>query len=376
MRVQRECEEGSSLRRKIILFLVTLMCMLTACTASAAVTVTDVNWGVDQYNVLRFVVDLTESARYNVNVQPKELQIKIYGGLGNQVFRKSTIKSDLAKVMYVERAKDAVVIRVPVTRTIRRADAKSFILRKDNATGRPPRIVVDLVTNKTDNPSLKYGATSVRRPQVKPSGVGVPPIGPRINFRTGGGIAGKRITIDPGHGGTDPGAIGLKGHKEKDSAFLIAKYVQANLVAAGAQVTLTRTSDKDVYGPYASGKNELQARVDVSTRTRADVFVSIHHNANNNRSVGGVATYYFPKTGNDYRLASKVQNRLTEASKLDDFGTRQANFYVLKRSYMPAILCEIGFLSNPKEEELIASPDFQKAVAKAISDGLIAYFAG
>ena len=106
--VQRECEEGSSLRRKIILFLVTLMCMLTACTASAAATVTDVNWGVDQYNVLRFVVDLTESARYNVNVQPNELQIKIYGGLGNQVFRKSTIKSDLAKVMYVERAKDAV----------------------------------------------------------------------------------------------------------------------------------------------------------------------------------------------------------------------------------------------------------------------------
>ena len=152
--------------------------------------------------------------------------------------------------------------------------------------------------------------------------------------------------------------------------------MQANLVAAGAQVTLTRTSDKDVYGPYASGKDELQARVDVSTRTRADVFVSIHHNANNNRSVGGVATYYFPKTGNDYRLASKVQNCLTEASKLDDFGMRQANFYVLKRSYMPAILCEIGFLSNPKEEELIASPDFQKAVAKAISDGLIAYFAG
>ena len=364
------------MRRKIISFLVALLCLAAVCTASAAATVTDVNWGVDQYNVLRFVVDLTESARYDVDVKPKELQIKIHAGLGSRVFRKSTIKSDLAKTMYVERRKDQVVIRVPVTKTLKRSDARSFILRKDPGTGRPPRIVVDLTTNKADSPSLKYGATSVRRPSIKPSSGGGPAIGPRINFRTGGGIVGKRITIDPGHGGSDPGAIGLKGHKEKDSAFLIAKYVQANLAAAGAKVTLTRTEDKDVYGRYASAKNELQARVDVSTRTQADAFVSIHHNANNNRSVGGVSTYYFPKTGHDYRLASKVQGRLLEASKLGNFGIHQANFYVLKRSYVPAILCEVGFLSNPREEELISSPAFQKAAAKAISDGLIAYFAG
>lgn len=362
------------MQQKIFMLLVLLMNLLTVCTASAA-TVTDVNWGVDKYNVLRFVVDLTEAARYNVNVSRNELQIQVYGDLGSKVIRKGSIKSDLAGTMYVDREAGRVIVRVPMNKNIKRSEVKSFILRKDASTGRPPRIVVDVTTNKTDNASMKYGATSVRRPQVLP-GTPSTPVGNRVNFRTGGGLKGKRITLDPGHGGSDPGAIGLKGHKEKDSAFLIANYLKEYLRAEGAVVTLTRTSDKDVYGPYASARNELQARVDVSTRSRADAFVSIHHNANNNRSVGGIATYYFPKTSHDHRLGSIVQKKMLPASGMDNFGVRQANFYVLKRSYMPAVLCEIGFLSNPREEEMIASTSFQKAVAKAISDGLKEYFGG
>ena len=377
------------MRRRFFTLLVWAVCLLATCTASAAATVTDVNWGVDKFNVLRLVVDLTEAANYNVNIiNDRELQIKITGLLGSKVPRRAPIKSDLAKSFIVDRAQNDVIVRVPMTKNVQRSEVRSFLLRKDASTGRPPRIVVDVSANKMKNASMKYGATSVRRPAVKPSprGPSAPayrpyrgsstPVGNRINFSTSGGLQGKRITIDPGHGGSDPGAIGPRGNKEKTSTLLISNYLRQYLTAAGATVSLTRTTDKDVYGRFASAKNELQARVDVSTRNRADVFISIHHNANNNRSIGGIATYYYPKSGYDYKLGSSIQKKLAAASKLRNMGTQQANFYVIKRSYMPAVLLEVGFLSSYREEQLIASAWFQKTIAKAIVDGLKVYFGG
>ena len=365
------------MRRRCLAFLVWAICLLVTCTASAAAMVSDVNWGVDKFNVLRVVVDLTENTNYNVSVaNEKELQIKVTGGLDARVMRRGTIKSDLAKSFAVDRDQNSVTIRVPLTKKIERSDVKSFILKKDASTGRPPRIVVDVSANKGKNASMKYGATSVRRPANKPSLGSSAPVGNRVNFSTSGGLKGKRITIDPGHGGSDPGAIGPRGNKEKTSTLLIANYLKSYLTSAGALVSMTRTTDKDVYGKYASAKNELQARVDVSTRNRADVFISIHHNANNNRSIGGIATYYYPKSGYDYRLGSAIQKKLAAASKLRNMGTQQANFYVVKRSYVPAVLLEVGFLSNPREEQLISSAWFQKTIAKAVFDGLKEYFGG
>ncbi|MBQ2220674.1 MAG: N-acetylmuramoyl-L-alanine amidase, partial [Acidaminococcaceae bacterium] len=83
---------------------------------------------------------------------------------------------------------------------------------------------------------MKYGATSVRRPAVRPSQGSSTPVGNRVNFATTGGLKGKRITIDPGHGGSDPGAIGPKGNKEKTSTLLIANYLKNYLTSAGALV--------------------------------------------------------------------------------------------------------------------------------------------
>jgi N-acetylmuramoyl-L-alanine amidase len=263
-----------------------------------------------------------------------------------------------------------------MTKKVERSDVKSFILKKDASTGRPPRLVVDVSTNKVSNASMKYGATSVRRPAVRPSQGSSTPVGNRVNFATTGGLKGKRITIDPGHGGSDPGAIGPKGNKEKTSTLLIANYLKNYLTSAGALVSMTRTTDKDVYGRFASARNELQARVDVSTRNRADAFVSIHHNANNNRNIGGIATYYYPKSGYDYKLGSAIQKKMAAASKLRNMGTQQANFYVIKRSYIPAVLLEVGFLSNYREEQLISSAWFQKTIAKAVFEGLKEYFGG
>jgi len=368
---------GSGLRRKFFALLLWTICLLVTCTASAAATVTDVNWGVDKFNVLRMVVDLTDNTSYNVSVlNERELQIKVAGALDAKVARRGSIKSDLARSFIVDRDRNNVIVRVPMNKKVQRSEVKSFLLKKDASTGRPPRIVVDVSTNKVKNASMKYGATSVRRPVIRPSSTPATPVGNRINFATTGGLKGKRITIDPGHGGSDPGAIGLRGNKEKTSTLLISNYLKQYLSAEGAIVSMTRTTDVDVYGKFASAKNELQARVDVSTRNRADAFVSIHHNANNNRSIGGIATYYYPKSGYDYKLGNAIQKKIAAASKMRNMGTQQANFYVIKRSYIPAVLLEVGFLSNPNEEQKIASTWFQKTIAKAIFDGLKEYFGG
>ncbi|MGI6263495.1 MAG: N-acetylmuramoyl-L-alanine amidase family protein [Succiniclasticum sp.] len=370
------------MRRKIFALLVLAVCLLTTLTASAAATVTDVNWGVNQYNVLRFVVDLTEAARYNIDVDGNKLYIRLpRAELSSKVARRSTIKSDLAKSMSVERDNRRVTIEVPLKKRIRRSDVHSFVLRKDPATGRPPRIVIDVTTNKKSVASKRYGATSVRRSQAtswnQNRSVGnAAPVKAYTNYRTGGGLAGKNITIDPGHGGSDPGAIGLKGNKEKTSTLAISNYLRQYLEERGAKVSMTRTTDVDVYGPYASGHDELQARVDVASRNKADVFVSIHHNANNNRSIGGIGTYYYPKTSYDSRLARLVQAQMMKATQMNNYGTPQANFYVVKRSSMPAVLCEIGFISNQREEKLINTPWFQKTIAKAIAAGIAEYFQG
>lgn len=441
------------MHRKIISFLVMMVCLLMTLTASAAATVTDVNWGVNKENVLRLVVDLTEKAPYSVELDGPTLRMKVDGSLQGGVMRKFILKSDLAKELFVEQSGDQVVLRLPMNKTIGSSDYKSFYLRKDSATGRPDRVVLDVTANRMANAVIPGGSTSVKsgrdsrfvpkpvvprpgggttisggpvvsnKPVVgnrpasvtsgkssskggtvvtnRPSVKGKPVIKGRTNpteetrnnpvtgavvasgakallpdykYRTGGGIKGKNITIDPGHGGSDPGAIGLNGTKEKDSTIRIARFLKQYLEEQGAKVTMTRETDVDVSSPGATDSEELQARVDVSTKSHADMFISIHHNANNNRSVAGLATYYYPKTNNDYKLAKAVQDHMLDSVDIPDFGVRQANFYVVKRSFIPAILTEIGFISNPEEEKLLNSVWFQKKIAQGICDGIVEYF--
>ncbi len=193
-------------------------------------------------------------------------------------------------------------------------------------------------------------------------------------FATSGGIKDKKITIDPGHGGSDPGAIGAKGTKEKDITLKIAKELQEQLKKKKAKVSMTRTADKDVHGPYASDVDELQARVNVAERNDADVFISIHINSSVNAKVKGFSTYYYPKSSHDKRLATAVHNKLTKNFGRDNLGVREANFYVTKRSSMPAILIELCFISNKDEEKLLQSSWFQKKAARLLAEAMEDYF--
>lgn len=195
-------------------------------------------------------------------------------------------------------------------------------------------------------------------------------------YKTSGGIEKKVITIDAGHGGSDPGAIGAAGVMEKNLTLPIAKRLEALLTKAGAVVHMTRTTDVDVHGKYATDKQELQARVNVSEKFSSDLFISIHINASVNKDIAGVSSYYHPKTVHDARIARCIQNRLVAVNKQADLGIREAGFYVIKRNSMPATLLELGFITNKNEERLMNTAAYQEKTAQAIFEGIKKYFEG
>jgi len=181
----------------------------------------------------------------------------------------------------------------------------------------------------------------------------------------------KVIVVDPGHGGSDTGAIGPSNVAEKNVTLAIARDLRKLLSDDGATVIMTRTSDRDVAYNGASDIDELQARVDIANRANADLFISIHADAFT-EYVSGTATYFYPGS-NDY-LARLVQSSMVGQLKLYDRGIQPSDYYVLKYTNMPAILTEAAFISNPKEEKLFINPSFDKKVAVGIYNGIKKYF--
>ncbi len=198
---------------------------------------------------------------------------------------------------------------------------------------------------------------------------------PLANFNFTPGLKDKLIAIDPGHGGTDPGAIGLSGLQEKSVNLAVSLRVKAVLEKAGAKVIMTRQDDRDVFGPNSSAVDELKARATIANVKKADIFVSIHSNAAQNRDADGTTTYYYQKTRYDSMLARNLQAGMVQAAGLKDKGSLPANFYVIKRAIMPAALVELAFLSNPAEEKLLANPQFQQKMAEGIVQGMQRFFA-
>lgn len=187
-------------------------------------------------------------------------------------------------------------------------------------------------------------------------------------------VKNKIITIDPGHGGSDSGAVGPNGYTEKEGAFAISQKVASILNQSGAKVVMTRDSDVDVYGPNASARNELQARVDVGNNANSDIFVSIHCNAFVNPAANGTQTFYYGSSYQGQRLAQSIQEKMIEANGLRDRGISTCNFYVVKHSYMPAVLIETAFITNYDEEALLSDDEWQTIMAKAIAEGINEYF--
>lgn len=186
---------------------------------------------------------------------------------------------------------------------------------------------------------------------------------------------GHTIVLDPGHGGSDSGAVGYTGIREKDVAFAVSLRTEGLLQRAGAEVIMTRTEDVDVSHAGSSAPQELQARVDVSlTHPEAELFLSVHCNSFTNPDAHGMETYYYPKTDADERFATLLNEELAAAGGLHNRGVKYARFYVLRHTEIPASLVELGFLSNPDEEALLANADYQEKLAQALFHAIERYF--
>ena len=419
--------------RKIFLLTLLACCMLLGAVAQAA-QITDVKWGVNKADVLRIVVDVTDTAGYAVDMEGDTLNLTVNADKGAQVPHSKAVKSSLADSLKIVDKGSYTVVRVPLKQRLLEKSYKAFVLKKDPATGRPFRVVLDVtprqasysgsgaattvVSNKPvvsnrptkNNSSIKKNTviktttaadkkadkkkssskkkndnkkntaaakteTTVNKPVNKSDTDKLAVIKGNGRFRTSGGLDGKIITLDAGHGGSDPGAIGSDGTKEKNITLPITKMLKEILEDKGAKVYMTRTTDVDVFGPNASDAEELQARVNVGEKYNSDMFVSLHINSSVNKNVGGFSTYYYPKTDNDLRLAKNIQNKLAANFGVDDLGVRQANFYVIKRISMPAVLVEMCFISNEKELTLMKGQWFQKKTARLIAEGIEKYFA-
>lgn len=249
----------------------------------------------------------------------------------------------------------------------------------------PPRLVIDI-----------QGSKVVKKPEVS--------------------LPKRRIVIDPGHGGHDPGAIGPNGLCEKDVVLDIALKLKKLLLQDPLnEVFLTR--EIDIFIP-------LEERTAIANNTQADLFISIHANANPSRKAKGIETYLLNWTNDEeaMRVAARenaisfkkmkemqrqmdilemIKNDLIRENKRDgsiklahyiqrsmistisslgnrdkrlDHGVKQALFYVLFGAKMPSVLVEVSFISNPEEEKLLSDDSYRMHIAKAISDGIEIYF--
>lgn len=173
-----------------------------------------------------------------------------------------------------------------------------------------------------------------------------------------------KVVIDAGHGGTDVGAT-RDGIYEKNITLSIAKMVEKNLKNKDVQTTMTLDKDKTV---------SLQERCDISNKTRPDVFVSVHVNSSVNDAIYGVETHWWKADSKEY--ASIVHSHLAKNFgkwKTKDRGLFKSQFYVINHTEAPAILVEIGFISNENERKAIITQKRQSEIAKAISDGVMEY---
>ena len=217
----------------------------------------------------------------------------------------------------------------------------------------------------------------------------------------------KKIVVDAGHGGKDPGARGRSGVREKFVVLDIAKRLKRNLMKNGFQVIMTRDKDEFI---------SLEKRTEIATRAKADLFVSVHANSNHVRALEGIEVYYMgtfltkdrnenqrvknedvlfrhlavQRSSSDLEdiitdmlynfkqtesrpLAARLAREAAKSAGAQNRGDRQARFFVLRNTLIPSILVETGYLSNSKEEKLLQSGSYRQKIADGIAEGIRAY---
>ncbi|ETI91237.1 N-acetylmuramoyl-L-alanine amidase [Clostridium butyricum] len=182
----------------------------------------------------------------------------------------------------------------------------------------------------------------------------------------------KTVVIDPGHGGYDAGSVGINGTIEKNATLSISLKLGAILEKKGFNVVYTRESD-NVTWP-SDNKKDLAARAAIANEASADIFISIHLNTFKMEEVRGTETYYNRVSTEGKKIAELIQNKIVKDVRSKDRGAQPGNFSVLKKVSAPAVLIELGYISNKSEESLLNSRSYQNKISGAIADGIYAYF--
>ena len=189
-------------------------------------------------------------------------------------------------------------------------------------------------------------------------------------------VANRVIVVDAGHGGIDPGAIGKTG-VEKDVTLAIAKKLAYQLSQAGALVVNLRESDHDLAGDEFIGslrerkRQDLANRVDRAHKAQAELYISIHTNSVLDTQWSGPQTFYNSKDEAGKKAASAIQEELSRLTGNTKRKAKSASYYVLDKTKMPAVIVEVGFLSNPREGKLLNTDKYQSQVAYAIFTGIV-----
>ena len=342
-------------------FGVALVCILSffavlvsAASAEAVAKIVGVRWGRTTDAVtgsikVRMVLETSEPVQVDqfITAKPNWRLVVTLRGVNVDKFTvpPSPDTSIVKGVSVIRSTKDTVHAIIELPGELKEDQYKVFTVKADPKAKRPFRVVVDI------------------EKAVPISG---------IQFSAG--LRGKLIVLDPGHGASDPGAIGPRGSYEKTLNLNLGLKVKTILEQAGARVVMTRQTDVDLSTPDMSDRDELRARTMVANNRKADLFISIHHNSSANSDLTGTTTYYYRKSSYDVLLAQCLQSAMARGGGLDNIGIRTANFFVVKNTWMPAALLEIGFISNPQEEQILGSPAFQQKMALAIVAGIDQFF--
>lgn len=220
-----------------------------------------------------------------------------------------------------------------------------------------------------DQTNDRIPATVLRVPppqqtQLAPGTVAAQPISPKPERPLPRVPNGRSlVVIDPGHGGPDPGAIGIGGLREVDVIMPISLQVAELLRQQNIQVVLTRETDVDLG---------LEPRTQLANRLKATAFVSIHANAISmaRPDVNGVETYYH---SSGKALADSIHRNILAATEMRDRRVKRARFYVLRRTSMPSVLVEVGFVTGAEDAPRLADPEFRNKLAEAIARGILEY---
>ena len=187
----------------------------------------------------------------------------------------------------------------------------------------------------------------------------------------------KTVVVDPGHGGMDPGKIGINDVEEKEINLEISLMLRDKLEKQGIQVVMTRETDQGLYDEDSSNKKvqDLQRRVELIHEEQPVCVVSIHQNSYPDASVKGAQVFYYEDSTEGKKLAEELQNALI--AQVDPENHRQAKgnttYYLLERTDVPLVICECGFLSNSEEAELLTDQAYQETLTDAIVSGILEY---